>query len=69
MRKLSRLAFIAATAVLAQGVAESHQRKPKEVTERLRREYDEFPAECEFVSTARSRKRGGNGKGRKWWNN
>lgn len=62
------LAAIAVITMASQGVQRDSKTEPVQLKARREDEYDQ-PAECDFVSTNRKRKRGGNGKGRKWWNN
>lgn len=66
---IGRLSAAAAIAMLAsQGTIRETQAEPLKVRRRLD-DYEDQPAECDFVSVNRKSKRGGNGKGRKWWNN
>lgn len=65
MNKLSKLAFIAATAVLA-SAGQQHGGKTEAVKPR-RQEYEDFPVD-QSAMAAKPGKRGGRGKGRKWWN-
>jgi hypothetical protein len=67
-RLTGRLSAAVAIAAMAAQAAEAHTKaKPLDLSKRLSDEYDEFPAECQFVNPNRAGKRGGNGKGRKWW--